>query len=192
MIDKFNLMSPKKIISGQSAELHSGFLRLGFFINEQSTLNLFAASIPKSFSDISEIVWINNKQSSCGRIVSFGVQNHWVYEIDLRCLEKRYDRIVLAISNQLDRPQSATAPCVDVDLLADIEGIGTFTVNMALPSSRILRILEVYAYHGTPKIKAFGDFFLLKILRRSTAIHNCRRKSQSRFLMRIIHKTKVY
>lgn len=87
------------------------------------------------------------------------MQNHWVFEVDLRYLQKKYQRIVFAISGELDHSEHPTES--RIELLANIEGIGTFNIDVSLPSSRVLRILEVYFHHSINKIKAFGDLFPL-------------------------------
>lgn len=150
--------SSSSILVGQSIVLPFVFLRVGFFIKEQNRnkLNLFVLAVPKKHYVEPQLIAANNRRSSCGRVVLFGVPNHWVYEIDLRCLVKEYERLVFAISTRSEDEQTAHS---HVNLSANIERIGTFTVTTLLPASRILRVLEIYSYHGTYKIKAHSDLF---------------------------------
>lgn len=151
-----------KITSGQSILLPAGILRLSFSIHEEkaNALSLFAALMSTMNADSAKIISEENKISSCGNVVLFGVENHWVYEIDLRCLKKRYKRIVFAISEESDCQRVLENP--RVNFLANVEDIGSFAINTVFPLSRVLRIFEVYSYHGNYKLKAFGDFFPLE------------------------------
>ncbi len=151
-------MELANIVIGESITLHEVILRVGFFIDEQkkNRLNLFVLPIPKSNYFESQIIASHNRISICGKLILFGVPNHWVYEIDLRCLEKQYERLVFAVSSQSGHIDGEN---FHVNLLANIEKVGKSAVNLQLPTSHVLRVFEVYSYQNSYRIKGYNDIF---------------------------------
>lgn len=154
-------MSLTEFIAGQSILLSDLLLRIGFIINQQEEqgLHLFALLIPrKEDNNLQQLIDPDNRKSTCDNILLFGMANHWIYEIDLRCLKNQYQRLVLAIITK--QPSSITEQS-QAEITINIEHVGIFHSKCLLTSSRIWRVAELYLHQGQFKIKMYSDFYSL-------------------------------
>lgn len=151
---------------GQNIVIPDVHIRVGVLIANQFSqkIKFLAFLVPKDSNNQAETIFTQNRSSRCGKIVLLGTENHLAYDIDLRFLSKKYNRLVFAIKNQDDQNLSESKLTITLNI-EQVGKVATFSSQITLISNRIARVGEIYAYQGTYKFKAFADYFHCEVFK---------------------------
>lgn len=133
---------------GQNIALSGINVRVGVIIVNPSSrrITFLAFLVPKDSNNKTETIFIHNKSSECGKIVLYGTENHLTYDIDLRFLSKKHNRLVFAIKTEGGQEGQDCHTNNDLLITLNIERVAIFHSQIKPIITRIARIGEIYDY----------------------------------------------